>query len=179
MSGQVAGASNTPCLRMNVGRTQTSRRTGLELPKKEDISMISRTVQVLLMGLLVCGTGISQNYAETRKTLTGVQEVEVVVHGLSGDLAARGVTVQFVKGEVEAKLRESGIQILSKARSPGFPILAVLVNSIKVSGETTFYAASIRVELRQTATLTRDRAVESHNVTWSSSSMIAARAAVW
>lgn len=136
--------------------------------------MISRIIQVLMMGVAVCGNGMTQNHAETRKTLTGIQELEVAVHGLSGDLVTRGVTVEFVKGEVESKLKGTGIGVLSSARPPGFPILVVLFNSIKVSGETTFYAVSIRVELRQTATLTRNRAVRSHNVTWSSSSIAAA-----
>ncbi len=135
--------------------------------------MISRMIQVLMVGLAVCGTGLSQNHAETRKTLTGIQEVEVAVHGLSGDLVARGVTVPLVKGEVESKLKETDIQVLSKAKPPGFPILVVLFNSVKASSETTIYAASIRVELRQTATLTRDRKIESHNVTWSSSAIVA------
>ena len=90
------------------------------------------------------------------RSLRGLPGVEVVVENLTEDLQALGLSGEQLRGEVESRLRESGIRVLtSDDRAPGRPWLYFRVLALK-SSNVPLVSFFVTVQLRQDVTLDRN-----------------------
>ena len=129
------------------------------------------TVAVLwVWGLCVCG-GSAQTEMD-RKSLRGLKGIAVVVEALQPDAERDGLHKDQIKTDVELKLRQAGIRVLTTEESfktPGSPYLYVNLNTTKndvLYGAFSTYAFSIQVALKQDVTLTRDSDLKGSAPTW-------------
>jgi hypothetical protein len=98
--------------------------------------------------------------AAARATLRGLQGVEVVVEALAPDVEQAGLTTPQLHTDVEERLRQAGIPVLTAAESlgvPGHPFLYINVNVLlRADGLAVFH---LTVEVNQEASLTTDASV--------------------
>lgn len=108
-----------------------------------------------------------------RETLAGLTGVNVQVAPMNADAERDGLTPSDLQTEVESRLRESGIRVLTQTELfsavAGTPFLHLDVTTLRLNG---VYAYSLRLELWQAVRLTRDAAIQSLAVTWSTSGVI-------
>lgn len=93
-----------------------------------------------------------------RDTLKGLQGVGVGVEYLTPEVEKYGLTRQQLQTDVELRLRQNGIRVLSKQEelsTPGMPNLYLNVN-IVAREDSGLAAYSILLELRQNVFLARD-----------------------
>lgn len=105
-----------------------------------------------------------------RVTLAGLTGVHVVVNELSAEAAREGLTRSSLQAELESRLRQAGLRVLSANEaltSVGRPTLELRVNLIRSGEAPQIYIYSVDLALRQHIRLTRDRTVESYAITWS------------
>jgi len=111
-----------------------------------------------------------QDEEYTRLTLKGLKGVRVVVEDLSTGAEAGGLTRSLVQTDVELRLRDAGIRVVSP-RELGEPYLYVVIHAERVF-QQSLYATLIRVSFRQNAVLERDRAITAYGAeTWSAGSV--------
>jgi len=107
----------------------------------------------------------------TRKTLAGLHGVRVVVRMSDSDeTRTPGLSQSQLQTDVEIKLRQAGITVLSQQEAPSGPTLGVNVSLLNVSSPTNplgIYAVSLTVELHQWVRLTRNPSVTVWVSTWS------------
>jgi len=104
----------------------------------------------------------------TRATLRGVEGVKVVIEYLKPEVERAGLTVQQLQTDVELRLRQAGIRVLTQAERhgiPGRPWLYINVN-VSLRSEIPLAAYTIQVQLNQDASLTTDGSLAAVS-TWS------------
>jgi hypothetical protein len=116
------------------------------------------------------GIAAASDNAESRKSLSALPGVHVVVEELDQDLERRGLTRAAIQTDVEQRLRSAGVRVLTYADMlavPGRPTL--YVNASVVNGSEPWEIAVV-VELQQTIRLDRDpKTVVPAAATWSTS----------
>jgi hypothetical protein len=149
--------------------------------KKGDFMRSSQTkltIILMLAGLvLTCPAGFqafSYDGSLTRETLRGLQGIEVLMENIAPEAEPDGLTTRQVQTDVELRLRQSGIRVLSREEgrtTPGRPSLYINVNTSKRDGRG-FYAYHVTVALNQDVWLARDLAIQSlETTTWSVSTV--------
>ena len=106
----------------------------------------------------------------TRKTLAGLHRVRVVVQlSDSAEVQKDGLSQSQLQTDVEVKLRQTGIIVLSQQEAQSGPWLNVIVSTLNVSSTNTMgmYAVSVSAELHQWVTLARNPSVRVWVSTWS------------
>ena len=106
----------------------------------------------------------------TRMTLAGVHGVRVVVRlSDSAEVQKDGLFQSQLQTDVEIKLRQTGITVLSQQEAQLGPWLNVNVSTLNVSSTsaTGMYAVCMTAELHQWVTLTRNPSVRVWVSTWS------------
>ncbi|HSE84494.1 MAG TPA: hypothetical protein VLB01_08105 [Thermodesulfobacteriota bacterium] len=109
---------------------------------------------------------------DSLSSLKNLQGVEIAVVGVNLPEEV-GLTQVQIKSEVELKLRAEGVRVLTgdeDSRTPGSPSLHVRVHTMD-SPDQDLYVYSIRVELRQWATMLRDWEIKIYVPTWSTEVM--------
>jgi hypothetical protein len=108
----------------------------------------------------------------TRLTLTGIQGVHVIVEEMQPNIqkyaVKPGLTKEQLQKDVEVRLREMGIKVLSKdewMKTPGKPVLYISVNTHE--SERYWYAYDIKVELQQVVKMEANPKVNTLAATWS------------
>ncbi len=106
-----------------------------------------------------------------RRSLTGLKAVQVMVEDLHPDAERDGLHRTTIQTDVELKLRQAGIKVLTEAESlasPGMPYLYINVGTLPPETQRGLYAYSIAVRLQQNARLERDpRILVASAATWS------------
>lgn len=105
-----------------------------------------------------------------RVTLAGLTGVHVVVNELSAEAGREGLTRSSLQAELEGRLRQGGLRVLTPAEallSVGRPTLEVRVDVTRSREAPQLYVYSVDLALRQQIRLIRDRTIESFAVTWS------------
>ena len=95
---------------------------------------------------------------DQKDTLKGLQGVRVLVEGLKPEIENRGLTRQQLQTDVELRLRQNGIKVLTEKEwlsAPGGPLLYVNVN-IMIHKETLLVAFHTLLQLKQAVFLARD-----------------------
>jgi hypothetical protein len=107
----------------------------------------------------------------TRRTLSGLQGVNVVVEELQPNIQKYaqkfGLQSQQIKTDVEALLLKSGVRVLSHDRwltAPGRPFLYVVVNTHEY--EKYWFAYDIRIQLKQNVMLEMNPSIRTMASTW-------------
>jgi Putative peptidoglycan binding domain len=132
---------------------------------------IKRLVMLILAGfVLTCPArfqAFGQDLDRTRATLRGLQGVGVLVERIAPDAERDGLARHQVQTDVELRLRQTGIRVLSheeRRTTPGRPYLYINVNAHK-RNDLRLYTYSVSVELAQDVQLDRDLAIEALGVT--------------
>jgi hypothetical protein len=119
-----------------------------------------RFVAALLTVALVLALGRLPSSADNeldRESLKGLKGVFVLVETIEPDVQRDGLNESLVRTDVELRLRQAGIPVLTSAASNG-TYLYVSINAMKSSLNPGLYAYSVNVELNQTVRLERDPA---------------------
>jgi hypothetical protein len=104
----------------------------------------------------------------SRATLVGLTGVYVFVERIDDEAQRDGLDTLQVRTDVEVKLRQAGIGVLSEREwvsTAGVPSLYVNIQTVK--NEQSVYAFSARIELRQGVTLIRQPSLRRLVTTWS------------
>ncbi len=93
--------------------------------------------------------GVASDDARARRTLSGLEAVEVVIVPVSDDLFGRGITDDVVFAEVQLQLRRADIEMLDPERPrakpvPGSPQLRV---EVLANVHETYDQASFAIEV--------------------------------
>jgi hypothetical protein len=102
----------------------------------------------------------------SRKSLKGIDAVEVLVEDLPDGAKVLGLTRESIQTDVELKLRLAGMRVVSQQEDlklPGMPDVHVMV-AVTQDGTASF----ISVELRQNAMLARSGEIAFNVTTWDS-----------
>ena len=108
-----------------------------------------------------------------RRVLVGLRGVHVIVEDLEEDLERDGLLTSQIQTDVELKLRQAGITVLTREQSTstaGSPYLYVNVNALK--DESGVYAFNLIVELHEEVRPIRNRLVSSLATTWEATSLV-------
>jgi hypothetical protein len=126
---------------------------------------------LLLAGCLLAvmaGGALAETGHSARQTLKGLKGVLVVVTGISAEAERDGLKKSDLLADVEDRLRQAGIRVLSRGerfQAPGLPHLYVRFIDQKRS-DMELYAISIAVHLEQQVRLARDAKVLVPAETW-------------
>lgn len=102
----------------------------------------------------------------TLETLRDLQGVFVIVETVKSDAVADGLSVEDLQHDVESKLSQAGIRVLTHDEwrsTPGRPWLYISVNTIKFLAS---YFFSLDVQLKQEVTLSRIGSISTSSSTW-------------
>ncbi len=135
------------------------------------LKCLSRSIAVVL-GFFLWTAGVHAIDSDvTRSTLSGIQGVNVVVEELQPNLqkyaSKFGLQKEKVKADVEASLRNAGIEVLNYdqwLKAPGRPFLYVVINTHEY--EKYWYAYALKVELRQSVLLELNPSITTMAGTW-------------
>ena len=86
-----------------------------------------------------------------------------------------GLTAQVLQTDIELRLRQAGVPILTPAErlaTPGRPLLYLNLNAFKLKGQTELYAYSMSLVLKQRVAILRDASTVSVAGTWSATSSV-------
>jgi|SRR5689334_16828984 len=133
---------------------------------------------VLAALALLFATGVSPLVGQgdneaSRATLVGLPGVYVLVERIDNEAQRDGLDTLQVRIDVEVKLRQAGIRVLSEQEAfstAGAPNLYVDIQTVK--NQLSVYAYSVRIELRQGATLVRQPSLRRLATTWTTSGFI-------
>ncbi|MEW6299539.1 MAG: hypothetical protein AB1671_17695 [Thermodesulfobacteriota bacterium] len=102
------------------------------------------------------------------RSLYGLDEVGVLVADLHPDAERRGAERAKLQADVERRLQQAGIHVLTEDQwkaAPGKPLLYLNVG-VEPLGSLPVYSVSIRLQLRQPACLARNLILCETAVTW-------------
>ena len=124
---------------------------------------------LILLGLTLCWPIIGFAFTgDKRETLRGLGAISVLVEYLPDDVEREGVTREHLTRDIEGRLRQAGLRVLTIseiANSPGAPYLYVAVHPITgASANSATYA--IGLTLKQLVQLSRDPPTEFFATTW-------------
>jgi hypothetical protein len=123
---------------------------------------------------MICGDAQAQDIEQTRNALKGLTGVFVIIETpLEPDAIAGGLSHDAIRTEVELKLRQAGIRVLSGdewERTPGKPYLQVWPKVLK-GGTLGGYIYHISVEFKQHVSLVRTPDIKVFGATWSAEHM--------
>ncbi len=124
---------------------------------------------LILLCLTLCWPIIGFAFTgDKRETLRGLAEVSVLVEYLPDDVEREGVSREQLTRDIEGRLRQAGLRILTIseiAKLPGAPYLYVAVHPI-TSPSANSSAYAIGLTLKQLVQLSRDPPTEFFATTW-------------
>lgn len=131
-------------------------------------SLLGPLAAVPVLGL--AWTALALDTPNERVTLEGLWAVHVVVDELSPEAEQAGLTRASLQSELERRLRQGGLRVLSAPealKSAIRPTLHLRVELVRSRDAPELYVFSVDLTLRQRIQLMRDRRIESHAITWS------------
>ena len=100
-----------------------------------------------------------------KASLKGMSRVSVVVT-TTPEAEQDGLTSEFIKTEVEARLRTAGIKVIEKGEwTTDDGILSVTISALPIE-KLPLYACSFTLDLKQAVTALRDRNSRMMGATW-------------
>ena len=106
-------------------------------------------------------------FAEPKDTLCGLKGVMVFIEDIDTDVENHGVTKSLLKKEVESRLKQADIPVLTTDEvftMPGKPYLYLNLTTHNTGIE--LYSYSIRIELNQDVSMIRDPSIRASATTW-------------
>jgi hypothetical protein len=128
--------------------------------KREDKMKIGKKISLLALLLSFCfffSPSISFPLS-SMESLKGLKGVEVLIEELNPDLENLNLTMIQIQSDVESKLRNAGVQVLSKEENEKIqplrkPYLYIKINSSRLSSRKESIAFNIGIALNQQVTL--------------------------
>jgi hypothetical protein len=111
-------------------------------------------------------------YSDQKESLKGLQGLGILVEPLDPEIEKAGVSREHLKQEVELKLRQAGIRVLTekeRVEAPGKPYLYINLNAYSWR-EEVIYGYSLKIDFNQLILLDRDKKIGSFGTTWYSGS---------
>jgi hypothetical protein len=136
-------------------------------------SSIKKPSVMALAFMLVHVSPALSDWPHERASLAGLTGVTVVVEGMRPDAEREGLRQSTLQTDVELKLRQAGIRVLTEAErilTPGIPRLYLNVNTM-LRDEIGAFAFSINLRLMQKVRLDRNPIIVSEGTTWSTGSV--------
>jgi hypothetical protein len=122
-----------------------------------EVDEMGRIVSLILVSLITAGAATAADSDLQRETLRGLKGVQVLVEGLSPEFKDADLEATMVQNDVELKLRQAGIKVVTKTESSATPGMPTLCISAEVwHPPTGDYVYDVRVELQQPARLERE-----------------------
>jgi len=133
------------------------------------VTWVGRNVWIAVLALAVgfVASAVAADTELERRMLAGLAGVYVLVGDMKPDAEKDGLAGSTLQTDVELKLRQAGIRVLTSGEwlaAPGNPSLYLFVGTVK--NETGLYAYYINLELHQEVRLTRNPAITSLATTW-------------
>jgi hypothetical protein len=134
---------------------------------------VSRIFLAVFLWLLMAGSAaFAVDSATTQETLKGLQGMYVIVEEMQPNIqkyaVKPGLTKEQLQKDIELRLKEIGIKVLSRdewMKTPGKPVLYVSVNTHEA--ERFWYAYDIKIELQQIVKMEANPKVNTLAATWS------------
>lgn len=120
-------------------------------------------------------TAWAEDTDHTRKTLTNVSGVFVLIEALSPELEELGLWKSTLQTHVEVRLRKAGIRVVDEnelKNVTGTPNLYLAIQSVK-HPSLEIFSYSVDLELDQDVVLDQDRDTYVNTETWSARGIIA------
>jgi hypothetical protein len=110
-----------------------------------------------------------------KESLRGLKGIVVTVNDVSTEVEHDGLTKSKLQTDIELKLRQAGIRVLSfqeweHAKDQTIGWLDLYVGALR-SDTRSFYACSVRLKLMQSVSLVRDSSKLTFATTWSTGSV--------
>jgi hypothetical protein len=105
--------------------------------------------------------------AEPRETLCGLKGIMVFIEDIDSDVEKHGLTKSLLQKEVESRLRQAEIPVLTREEAyiaPGKPYLYLNLTTHNTGIE--LYSYSIRIEFNQDVSLIREPSIRTSATTW-------------
>ncbi len=100
------------------------------------------------------------------RSLRGLSGVEVVIENLTDEMQGLGLNAEQLRGEVQSRLQESGIRVLTADdQASGRPWLYVRISAFK-SSNVPLVSYYVSAQLRQDVTLDRSPDLHLGAITW-------------
>jgi hypothetical protein len=124
---------------------------------------------LVLLVLTWCWPSVAFSFtADKRDTLRGLTDISVLVEYLPDDVEREGLNREHLQRDIEARLRQAGLHVLTiaeVANSPGAPYLYVAVYPIQYPS-VTVNAYAVTLTLKQLVQLSRNPTTELFATTW-------------
>jgi len=135
--------------------------------QEEGVMKTSILGTILLACLLFAMTAAADNETQ-RKTLAGLQAVYVTIETLDSEVERDGLSESAIQTDVELKLRQAGIPVLTHEQWLRTPGKAWLYLNVNVHKEQSWggYVYGIKLHLIQEVTLTRAPRTITDAATW-------------
>ncbi len=130
-------------------------------------------LMLALVSLVLAADDLERLDQLQRPSLAGLTGVYVVVEDIEPDAERDGLAQSTLRTDVELKLRQAGMRVLSKDEwlaATGFPNLYLNVNTLKDRMGT--YAFCIDLVLKQEVRLTRNPAITFRGITWEAAGVV-------
>jgi hypothetical protein len=137
-----------------------------------NISVSKMFLAVFLWLLMVNSAALAADSSTTRETLKGLHGMYVIVEEMQPNIqryaVKPGLTKEQLQRDIELRLKEVGINVLSRdewINTPGKPVLYISVNTHEA--ERYWYAYDIKIELQQVVIMEANPKVNTLAATWS------------
>jgi hypothetical protein len=146
----------------NAAIDQFNTATGIEKPK-----IVLGSLKVPVVQQKSHGETQSTPSDDPRQTLCGLRGVMVFIENIDSDIEKRGLTKKLIQKEVESKLRQAHIPVLTREEAfgtPGKPYLYLNLTTHNTGIE--LYGYSVTMELNQDVSLMREPSITASATTW-------------
>lgn len=142
------------------------------------LKQLSMLACLLVTSFLLAPSVLAQiDDNQNNETLRGLKGVRFTIRPVSPDLERDGITRSKLQTDVEIKLRQAGIHVLTEedwrreTSAGGGAWLELYVGAVKNNETGLFYAVSVNLKLMQPVHLLRNQALKTFATTWSTGSV--------
>lgn len=125
-------------------------------------------VMLAVFAVIVWAGGASAELTDKQRSLAGIDALYVFVQGLTEGTQKAGLTAEQIQSEVENKLKQLGVRVVSEEegiRLAGSPVLYVSISVYKRTRIAAF-VYHVDVGVLQGVTLVRDPTIRAMSITW-------------
>ena len=126
-------------------------------------SVLMRRSLLAVLVLMLCWPVQGSAFtADKRDTLRGLTELSVLIEYLPDEIEREGVNREQLKHEIELRLRDAGLRVLTTAetaKAPGAPYLYLIVYAV-TSPSVSLHGYGVALLLKQLVQLSRHPATE-------------------
>ena len=138
------------------------------------LTLVGRNLWIAVLALVVglVSPTLARDLPGERASLAGLAGVNVLIEAMDPDVEPEGLERSALQTDVEVKLRQAGVRVLTITESlvaPGSPYLYLRVTTVQADKVLPLYAVEIHLELNQEVMLARKPEIALVAPTWSTS----------